>query len=67
MSQTIDRVYDNTRARQVLGWEPRYTFAAAIERLRQDQDHRSDLARQVGTKHYHAERFAQGPYPLGRF
>ena len=60
----IDRIYDNTRARADLGWRPRHDFAAAIDRLRQDSDPRSALARLVGSKGYHSEVFAEGPYPV---
>ncbi len=64
MFKTLDRVYDNTRARQVLGWTPKYNFVHAIERLSNGQDYRSELARLIGAKGYHEERFAQGPYPV---
>lgn len=35
----IDRVYVNARARNELGWRPRYDFAHAIELLLQDKDY----------------------------
>jgi UDP-glucose 4-epimerase len=54
MLPTIDRVYVNTRARSDLGWEPRYDFGYALERLRSGQDPRSDLALAIGAKGYHA-------------
>ena len=60
----IDRVYVNERARAELGWRPRYDFAAVIERLAQGEDLRSPLARLIGAKGYHAESFAEGPYPV---
>lgn len=60
----IDRVYVNERARTELGWQPRYDFGFLIDRLRADDSVRSHLARQVGSKGYHAEKFADGPYPL---
>jgi UDP-glucose 4-epimerase len=63
MVPMIDRVYVNQRARQQLGWQPKYDFATAIERLRASEDHRSPLARLVGSKGYHAESFSGGPYP----
>ena len=47
-----------------LGWRPRYDFAFVIERLAAGQDFRSPLARLVGAKGYHAETFAEGPYPV---
>jgi UDP-glucose 4-epimerase len=52
MPPSIDRVYVNERARSKLGWEPRYDFNAALERLRADKDFRSPLAILVGTKGY---------------
>ena len=60
----IERVYVNERARAELGWRPRYDFAHALQRLAAGQDLRSDLARAVGRKGYHAETFAEGPYPV---
>lgn len=55
MFPSIDRVYVNTRARNELGWEPRYDFAHALDRLRSGQDPRSQLALSVGRKGYHSE------------
>ena len=60
----IDRVYVNERARKELDWQPRYGFSSVIERLRMGEDFRSPLARAVGSKGYHDEVFAQGPYPV---
>lgn len=60
----IDRVYVNERARNELGWQPRYSFKFIIDRLRAGEDMRSPLARLVGSKGYHAEKFAEGPYPV---
>jgi nucleoside-diphosphate-sugar epimerase len=48
----IDRVYVNERARRELGWQPRYDFRHVLERLRDDDDPRSPLARLVGSKGY---------------
>jgi len=63
--KSLDRIYDNTKARRELGWQPRWDFAAVIEQLRSTGDFRSALARTVGRKAYHAESFdGQGPYPL---
>jgi UDP-glucose 4-epimerase len=56
MFPTIDRVYVNTRAREDLGWRPRYDFATLLERLRSGQPVQSDLARLIGAKGYHDER-----------
>lgn len=64
MVPKIDRVYVNARAREELGWQPRHDFGALLKRLRADQDFRSPLARLVGSKGYHAETFADGPFPV---
>ena len=52
---TLDRVYDNARARRDLGWAPRYDFATVVDLVRTTGDPRSPLARTVGAKGYHAE------------
>lgn len=67
MFPTLDRVYDNSRARELLGWEPKYTFARAIEMLAQGADYRSELACQIGSKGYHDTGFEDGPYPVSSF
>jgi UDP-glucose 4-epimerase len=53
MFPSIDRVYDNTRAREELGWAPRYDFRHALDRLAAGEDPRSELALAVGAKGYH--------------
>jgi UDP-glucose 4-epimerase len=60
----IERVYVNERARNELGWEPRYDFRFILDCLRAGADFRSPLAQVVGSKGYHAEVFSQGPYPV---
>jgi UDP-glucose 4-epimerase len=60
----IDRVYVNERARNELRWRPKYEFKYIIDRLRSGDDLRSPLARLIGSKGYHAEDFANGPYPV---
>ena len=64
MFPRIDRVYVNARARRDLGWQPRYDFRHVLELLKSGADLRSPLARAVGSKGYHAHRFADGPYPV---
>jgi UDP-glucose 4-epimerase len=64
MIQAIDRVYDNARARKDLGWRPRWDFEAVLERLRETGDIRGPLAKAIGAKGYHAEKFAGAPYPV---
>ena len=61
---SIDRVYVNERARNELGWRPRYDFAHLIDLVQAGEDPRSPLARNVGSKGYHADAFAEGPYPV---
>lgn len=51
----IGRVYVNAAARSDLGWEPRFTFGHALERLAAGLDPRSDLALAIGAKGYHAD------------
>jgi nucleoside-diphosphate-sugar epimerase len=55
MFDSIERVYVNEKARHKLGWRPRYDFGYALERLARNEDPRSELAREVGAKGYHAE------------
>ena len=54
MFPQLDRVYVNRLAREQLGWQPKYDFLHVLESLRSDQDFRSALARQVGSKGYHS-------------
>jgi UDP-glucose 4-epimerase len=49
----LDRVYVNERARNELGWRPRYDFKFLIGRLQAGEDLVSPLARLVGSKGYH--------------
>jgi UDP-glucose 4-epimerase len=51
----IDRVYVNTLALEELGWWPAYDFRRALKSLAAGLDPRSELARAVGAKGYHAE------------
>jgi UDP-glucose 4-epimerase len=55
MLPTIDRVYDNAKARRELGWSPTYDFRRALDSLAAGEDPRSEVARAVGAKGYHAE------------
>jgi UDP-glucose 4-epimerase len=64
MFPSIDRVYDNALARRELGWRPKWDFAAVIGRLRETGDIRGTLAKRIGAKGYHAERFEGAPYPV---
>lgn len=64
MLPTIDRVYVNRRAREELGWRPRFDYRYVLERLRRDESIYSGLALEVGSKGYHREVFEEGPYPV---
>ncbi len=64
MFPSIERVYVNERARQDLGWAPRYDFRNVLDHLRAGNDPRSELTRTVGSKGYHPHTFAEGPYPV---
>jgi nucleoside-diphosphate-sugar epimerase len=62
MFPALDRVYVNERARSELGWAPRYDFRHILDRLKAGEDPRSELARAVGAKGYHA--VTTGPYTV---
>lgn len=64
MLPKIDRVYVNQKARKVLGWEPKYTFKYALDCLKNDVESGSELARLVGSKGYHSQKFQGGFYPV---
>ncbi len=55
MFDSIERVYVNQKARAELGWRPRYDFGHALAELARGAEPRSELAREVGAKGYHAE------------
>jgi nucleoside-diphosphate-sugar epimerase len=55
LPDTLDRVYDNRAAREVLGWQPKTSFATALARLDATGDWRSPLAKAVGKKGYHQQ------------
>jgi nucleoside-diphosphate-sugar epimerase len=57
MTPSITRVYDNTLARAQLGARPLHDFASVLARARdRGGDIRSDLARGLGLKGYHARQ-----------
>lgn len=61
---SIDRVYVNERARTELGWQPKYDFKYMLEHIKATNDLRSPLAKQIGAKGYHPEKFTDGPFPV---
>jgi len=65
LPRTIDRVYDNARARRLLDWTPRHDFAHVVECLRGGRPIGSTLAREVGSKGYHGAAWRDGLYPVG--
>lgn len=62
MLASIERVYVNARARDELGWAPRYDFGHALGSLRGGKDPRSPLALTIGAQGYHA--VATGVYTV---
>jgi UDP-glucose 4-epimerase len=64
MFPQIDRVYVNDKARNELGWRPKYDFARVVDLLAAGEDPRSPLARAIGSKGYHGKTFADEPYPV---
>ncbi len=64
MPSGFDRVYVNSRAREELGWRPRFDFRYVLDRLQRGEEMFSSLARSVGIKGYHPQRFEDGPYPV---
>ena len=55
MLPTLDRVYVNERAREVLGWRPQHDFRRALSAVSAGADWRSALAQQIGAKGYHGQ------------
>jgi UDP-glucose 4-epimerase len=53
MLPSIERVYVNARARDELGFRPRWDFDRALGCLARGEEPRSELAREVGAKGYH--------------
>jgi UDP-glucose 4-epimerase len=64
MFPSIDRVYVNERARRELGWRPKYDFASVLKLIEAGETASSPLAQVIGSKGYHAARFADGRYPV---
>jgi UDP-glucose 4-epimerase len=64
MFPQIGRVYVNEKARNELGWSPKYDFAHVLGCLKSGKDFLSPLARLVGSKGYHSQEFEGEPYPV---
>jgi UDP-glucose 4-epimerase len=54
MFPAIGRVYVNQKAREELGWLPKYDFQYILDKLKSDMDFKSELAIAVGSKGYHS-------------
>ena len=67
MFPSIGRVYDNSRARELLDWTPHYTFARSIKAINRGDDYRSEMTHLIGSKGYHSRTFDDGPYPVSGF
>lgn len=63
----INRVYVNEKARDELGWKPKYDFKYVLSCLREGKDFRSQLSLDVGVKAYHDQEFKTGPYPVADY
>ncbi|PVH79883.1 NAD dependent epimerase/dehydratase family protein, partial [Cadophora sp. DSE1049] len=50
----VDRVYDSSLAVRELGWRPAFTFQRALECVARGEEWRSEVARKVGRRGYHA-------------
>ena len=61
----FDRVYDNSKARKELGWQPQYDFGTVLEAVRTTQTFpRHEITQFVGKKGYHDIVFEDGPFPV---
>lgn len=50
----VDRVYDSSKAAEILGWRPVYTFERALEGIGRGEEWRSELSLKVGCRGYHS-------------
>ena len=64
MFSDIDRVYVSHRARQALDWVPQYDFGRVLTQIRDGGPISSALAREVGARGCHDQKFEQGPFPV---
>lgn len=53
MLPVLDRVYVNARAREVLGWQPKYDFAHVLRCVAAGEEYRSPITLSIGSKGYH--------------
>tara|TARA_B100000780_G_scaffold246538_1_gene191102 strand:- start:32 stop:535 length:504 start_codon:yes stop_codon:yes gene_type:complete len=64
MFSDVDRLYVSHRARQALVWVPQYDFGRVLTQIRDGGPIGSALAREVGARGYHDQKFEQGHYPV---
>jgi UDP-glucose 4-epimerase len=65
MFEVLDRVYDNSKAREELEWKPRHDFQAVLDEARRHRHFlRTEVTRYVGVKGYHDRVFEDGPFPV---
>jgi UDP-glucose 4-epimerase len=55
MFPTIGRVYVNKKAREELGWKPKYDFGYILNKLKGGGNFKSELAEMIGSKGYHRQ------------
>lgn len=60
----IERVYVNAAARRDLGWAPRYDINRMLAAIVDGRLPKSSISQQIGSKGYHDEVFAEGPFPV---
>ncbi len=53
MLPALDRVYVNARARELLGWRPKYDFAHVLRCVAAGEEYRSPITLSIGAKGYH--------------
>jgi nucleoside-diphosphate-sugar epimerase len=53
MFPAISRVYVNKKAREELGWLPKYDFRYILDKLKSGNGIKSELAENIGSKGYH--------------
>lgn len=64
MFPKIGRIYVNEKARKDLNWNPKYDFKYILNCLKEEKDFKSKLAREIGIKGYHEEKYKDGIYPV---
>jgi len=64
MFPKIGRIYVNEKARKDLNWNPKYDFKYILNCLKEERDFKSKLAREIGIKGYHEEKYKDGIYPV---